>query len=132
MAFAEKDFQTEFNKWLVRRGWDKTTAFELKITKKDYINFKEVKPHQLRNLLLAKQKMIYKIPDVGMDQKPFDSFIMCDALAYVVILFYQPRKPKQFAMIEVDAYKKEALSSDRASLTLDRAREIGKIYLLNE
>ena len=136
MSFAEKDFQTLFNKWVVRHEYlfYTTTNFELKISKKDYINFKEVKAHQSRSLLSAARPsgLIYKLPDVGFDQKPFDCTYWKEAPGYIAILYYIPRKQKDFVLIEVDEFVAEMERSKRKSLTKERACDIGIVYNVNE
>jgi hypothetical protein len=128
MAYNEAKFQTEFNKWLSRQNWPGTFVCELKVCKTKSMPFNAVKPHQVRNLQLAKQRLIYKIPDAGYDQKPFDCFQISNAEAFVVVLFYQPRKPKEFIMIEVEHFVDEVMKSKRASLTKERACAIGTVY----
>jgi len=131
--YAEKDFQTMFSKWLVRHPtYFDTAVFELKICKKKSLPFTAVKPHQRRSLKLAQKCLIWKIPDDSMGEKPFDCFQIKDAESFVAILWYVPRKPKEFTLIEVDAYIAEMESSKRKSLTKDRACDIGILYNLNE
>lgn len=98
----EKDFQTEFGKWL-KTNWKCSAAFELKICKEKRFNLKRIEEHQIMNLIKVKHSILsYKISDSGLGQKPFDSFTLYQAPAYLVILFYKPRKPKMFYMIDVD------------------------------
>jgi len=120
----EKDFQTEFSKYL-KYVHQKTGAFELKLAKDDNIPFDAVKPHQVQALYNAKHShLIYKIPDDSYAQKPFDCFSLVGVPAYVVIMFYE-RGQKEFFMIDVDVWVKENTESKRRSLTVTRAREIG-------
>lgn len=88
--------------------------------------------HQEHALLAVKHAlMTYKIPDDSYDQKPFDCFFMAGAGANVVIRFRsKDRGQKEFFIIDVDAWKKERLSSERKSLTEERAREIGRTFFL--
>ena len=128
----EKDFQTEFNKWLKHSNFciSGKCVFELKICKGTSIPFNAVKEHQLAALSIAKHaSLIYKIPDDTIAQKPFDSFCISGAAGYVVILFYKPRE-KHMVLIDVDVYKKEQETSKRKSLVLNRAIEIGHKFTL--
>lgn len=120
----EKDFQTKFSLWLKYNA--KTSgAYELKITHEPSLPFSDVKPHQIQNLLLAKHsKLIHKIADVGVLQKPFDCFVLMGVPAYVVVMFYV-RGQKTFYMIDVDKWVEEVEKSNRKSLTEVRASEIG-------
>lgn len=104
-------------------------AFELKITKLGYLNFDRVKPHQIRNLRLAKKRLIWKIPDDSRGEKPFDCFQLRNAEAYIVIMYYK-RGQKEFVVIEVDTFVNEKETSTRKSLTEERAKEIGIICIL--
>ena len=130
MAYQEKDFQREFNKFL-KYSWDDTSVFELKICKGKSLPFSAVKEHQVNALIAAhRDKIIYKIPDDGFDQKPFDCFMIRRAFAYVVILFYVPRKEKKFYMIDIDNWMIEVQYSKRKSITEERARAIGIPFVL--
>lgn len=116
----EKDFQTYFNHWA--KAIHRTTgAFELKFTRTDSIPFSDVKPHQIAALKAAKHGvLVYKIPDVGLGQKPMDCFCLSGVPAYVVI-----RYPSGIAYgIDVDVFVEESRISDRRSLTEARAKVI--------
>ena len=126
----EKDFQLKFNKW-VKHNVKGTAVFELKITHGKSLPFNAVQEHQINALRLAKHSSIhFKIPDSGYAQNPFDSFQIANAPAWVVVMFYQ-RGQKKFYMIDVDVWIKEEETSDRKSLTEERAKEIGKTCLLS-
>ena len=120
----ELDFQTKFTRW-AKYNLPVSTACELKITNGPSLPFDSVADHQLIALKLAKGSSGagYKIPDCGISAKPFDFFFLIRAHAYIVVMFYK-RAQKEFFVIDVDAWEKETLSSDRKSLTEDRAREI--------
>lgn len=81
-------------------------------------------------LKLAKHsKLIHKIADVGVLQKPFDCFILSKTQAFVVVMFYS-KGQKEFYMIDVDDYENEWRTSERKSLTPKRASEIGVVCRL--
>ncbi len=125
----EKDFQTLFNRWLKHSWSDGSAAFELKIVHGSSLPFDSVKPHQADALFLAKHHvLIHKIPDLG-SLNPFDCYILKDADAYVVVMFYE-RGAKTFYMIDIDDWINETITSNRKSLTQERAKEIGIEYTL--
>jgi len=102
--FNEKTFTSKFNRWLLHSWLGESAVFELKVTKTNRMPFSAVKPHQIQNLLAAKNgKVIYKIPDDGFSQKPFDCFYLSKVLAYVVVYFYK-RGEKRFYMIPVEEF----------------------------
>lgn len=125
----EKDFQTEFNRWLKYR-WKTTGAFELKLTKGKSIPFDAIRPHQLQNLYNTKHShLIYKIPDVGFSQKPYDCVAFYGAAAYIVVMFYE-RGQREFFMVDIDDWQKAVQESDRKSFTVEDIRKIGRSYFL--
>lgn len=120
----ESDFQTKFNRWLKHCWAEHSAVFELKFSKTNSLPFSAVKPHQIENLTIANSgSFIYKIPDVGQAQKPFDSFIMRRVPAYIVVYYYTPGE-KDFYMIHLSDWLKERREGARMSLTRDRAQEI--------
>jgi len=98
--------------------------------------FTQVAEHQIEALTQAKQGNLYhKITDSpvswGMNtkmrftaKKPFDCMNIYKAEAYIVIVYYKPRKKKEFIFIDVDDFIKEQENSDRKSLTEERAKLI--------
>lgn len=132
MAQYERDFQSKFNRWC-KHIFLKTAVFELKISDGKSIPFSDVKEHQISSLYSAKHSnIVIKIPDLGL-QNPFDSLMMINVPAYVVIMFLaQERNRKKFVMIDIDIWISEKENTiDRKSLTEERACEIGTIYYLN-
>jgi penicillin-binding protein-related factor A (putative recombinase) len=128
---TERDFTTKFNRWL-KYNWMSSAVFELKICKEKSIPFNAVQPHQLANLRIAKNGVLpYKIDDSSLGQKPFDIVCMSKVPAYVVIFFYQKRGDNEFVVIDVDHFIDEMETSDRKSITKERAIEIGQIYSLS-
>lgn len=122
----EKDFQTEFNKWLKHRH-SSTGAFELKLTKEKSLPFNAVAPHQKLALQQAKHgKLIYKIPDESYSQKPFDGFMLVNVPAFVVVMFYE-RGQKKFYMIDIDDFLSLEQKGERKSITEEEASRIGRV-----
>ena len=132
----EKDMQTLWGKYLKTHRTDKTEVYELKIVKQTSMPFSRVNEHQIVALNQARKgNFYYKISDTGFPtaqdslmrftpQKPFDCMNIFKADAYVVIWFYKPRQKKKFILIGVRSFVEEVCSSDRKSLTEERAREI--------
>jgi hypothetical protein len=75
--------------------------------------------------------LVYKISDSGIGQKPFDTFKLEGVPAFVVVMFYK-RGQKDFFMIDIDAFMTEMHTSERKSLTEERAGKIGIKYTLGE
>lgn len=122
-----------------------STAWELKISKGNSIPFDSVKPHQVEGLMQAKgssrnpadaRALFHKITDMPMraagkaglmrfgKPKPFDCFALVNAEAYVAVLFYVPRGLKEVFLIDVDDWVTARNSSERKSLTRERAHAI--------
>lgn len=131
MAYQEKDFQTEFNKWWRHNKIHPNAAFELKISHNNRaLAFNALAPHQKQSLLTAKHRgVIFKIPDLG-NQNPFDCFSIKGS-AFVVVK-YHARGKREFVMIDIDVWCKEEEQLQRKSLTESRAKEIGEVYELGK
>lgn len=112
-----------------------SAVFELKIEKGNALPFNKVAPHQLEALVGAStdKGVYYRIMDQPWmperkfsfsKPKPFDCFYVRDVEAYVVVMFYKPRKRKEAIFIDVRNWMDEARDSKRKSLTEARAIEI--------
>lgn len=133
---VEKNFQTLFKHWLANNPPKKSCVYELKLEKKGSIAFDRVYDHQVAGLRQAKHKGLYhKIADTPMSwqgatpmrfgkPKPFDCLFLKGLEAYVVIMFYKPHQLKEMIFIDIDKWVEEKESSERRSLTVDRAKEI--------
>lgn len=129
----ERQFQTRFNQWLIETQFEYTAVFELKITKTNSLPFSQVYEHQINALLAAKhQRFAYKISDISLGMKPFDSFMMFQVRAFVVILYYKgPKKLNTAYMIDVDDFIKDRIITKRKSLLEHRALAIAtKTFIL--
>lgn len=105
-------------------------ALEIKFTRTGSIPFKAVVEHQRQGLLHAKTgSVVFKIPDLGL-QNPFDAFVLRNTEAWVVAVYYEPRRPKIAVFVDIEAWITEESWSERKSLTLERAQAIGKLYEL--
>ncbi len=120
---TERDFQRRFTRWC-KYNINKTSVFELKFCKDKSLPFSAVKEHQIEGLAAAKKKMVYKIPDLGM-QNPFDCLCVTGAEAYIVIMFYK-RGQKKFYMIELEDFLHMKGIFNRKSITEDMAKQYGR------
>lgn len=133
---VEKNIQSMLGKWLRDHIYffNGTVVMELKLEKGKSMAFDKVSEHQLLSLGKAKTTGLYhKINDApifaGMktrftNAKPFDCFYLKGVEAYIVIVYYKLRKPKEFLFIDVDRFLSEKCVSERKSLTEKRAIEI--------
>lgn len=107
------------------KKYKKTFAWEVKHTRgKDYLNFNEVKPHQIAKLLQVRHDIyVKKNKDTG-DLQDFDGQCLVNEPAYVVIKY-----PKGFVLISIDTFLLESQRSKRRSLTWSRAKEISTVVV---
>lgn len=121
----EKDFQGKLRHWALH-FMTETFAFECKVSHTDSLPFDALAPHQKQSLYVTKHaSLFYKISDDSPGFKPYDGFMMVHEPAYVVVMFTKYSK-KEFWMIDIDIWIKEEETSDRKSLTRERASVIGK------
>lgn len=89
MPVTERTLYPKFNELIRTRSFPTTTVFELKICHTERFRFSDVKPHQIRALQMSSNNGLYhKISDQSQGQKPFDSFLIKGAAAYIVVCFY--------------------------------------------
>lgn len=127
MAFQERQMQSLFTKDIKSQlnTFKTTAAWELKITKKPSLPFSRLEGHQEVALLKAKHSCVYhKISDQSLGFKPFDAFQICYSPAFVVVLFYTPRKPKIYYWIDIDDWVEHVSVSPRRSLTQEAAEKL--------
>ena len=125
----EKDMQTLFTKWLKKYG--DTGAYELKLCKKKSMPYNKVEEHQIDALLKSRNgRYAYKISDMSLGRKPYDCFCFHKSYAYVVIMFYVPRKPKIAYIIDIDLFLNAQMMYDRKSITEDICKDIGETIRL--
>lgn len=114
----EAKFNSEFRKWL-KESPLLSSAIELKQTTTNSLPFSALAPHQEMALLASKHNsLMFKLIDAGY-QNPFDMFFLVKSGAWVVIKY-----PEGFYVVDIDDFIKERESSDRKSLTEERAKEI--------
>lgn len=135
---VEREMQTLFKHWIANNPPAKASVYELKLEKTGRLSFDRVYDHQVAGLRQAKYKGVYhKIADqpaafIGGKRmhfggkKPFDCLFLKGLEAYVVVMFYKPKQTKVIYFIDIDRWVEEKETSERKSLTEDRAREISK------
>jgi len=131
----EKDMQRAFGKWLQKEGskyFTKTSVFELKIEKTHRMLFDKVKKHQICGLASVQSGLYHKISDSPIFQgqktrftapKPFDCLFLKDCDAYVVVLFYVPRKPKIIILLSLDDFLTFKKLHNKKSFTFEDFKE---------
>lgn len=128
MSYNEAKFQTAYNTWK-RYNMKITCAEELKIVKEDKFYLSDIEDHQILHLTNAHTGFFqFKIPDLG-NQNPFDSFSLYKVPAYIVILWYRPRKIKNVYVIPITEIQ-GLIDSSIKSLTEQKASEIA-LYTFN-
>lgn len=130
------NFQPLLMAWMERHGTS-SAAVEAKVTTGLSIPWDHLQPHQKDNLLRVKHgKLVHKISDlansVGFKTRlPFDLFILTGAKAFIAVQFdCQRRGNFEFVLIDVDDWCAEEKASNRASLTFERAKIIGRVFNL--
>ena len=128
MPYQEKHFASDFSLWLKTKQLLKF-SFAVEFKLKPYpkrLNFKsDFQPQQIPALLKTKHQCIYKkLSDMDPSLKPFDALQICNSKSFVAILFYKPRSPKTFQMIDIDqlqlfATTHKSLNQDEAKLICD-------------
>ena len=121
---TEKSYYAKIAQYYESKA-EETTAWEVKFTRTKYINFKCLAPHQEEKLLQSERTLSYKIPDSGINQKPFDGVTIVKGRPVFVAIYYSPRDAKVYE-IPIRLFLKEKYTSGNKSLKEDRAMEIGK------
>lgn len=123
MSMKENIFQTLFSRKNKTIG-----VFELKLTKTGRLPFDRLATHQEQALLRAEstEGVAHKISDMSADKKPFDCFRIANTPAYVVILFYTPRKPKILYFIRIKDFLALRARSSMKSMTEGEAKLISE------
>jgi hypothetical protein len=125
----EKDLTTRIIKYC-QHNIDYSCAIEVKITHEKSLPFARLEEHQRAALFFAKhRKLIHKIPDAGY-LNPFDFFILYKVPAYVCVMFYT-KGEKEFFLIDIDKWMAKEEASDRKSLRIEEARDIGQSHFLS-
>jgi len=87
----------------------------------DRLPFSAVKEHQLNALEAAGSEdgFLYKIADMGYDQKPFDMFFLRNAYDFIVVKY-----KTFFVLILRQDFVDESKRSKARSLSAEKAKEI--------
>lgn len=130
MQKREAEFQTRLNKWMkyhiealgLNAFW-----LEAKVSRTNSIPFSAVKDHQERSLKQAEEGYMYhKFSDAMRMGTPCDAIYTYKVGGIIALQYWKPQE-KTFYLIPYKAWVKEKESSNRKSLTEERAREIGII-----
>lgn len=121
---TEKSYYPDIGRYYEKHATN-TTTWEAKFTRTNYINFKALAAHQEQRLIQSERSYSYKIPDAGIAQKPFDGVTVVRATPMFIAIYYKPRETELYE-IPIRAFLKEKYESGEKSLSLERAREIGK------
>ncbi|RLC34857.1 MAG: hypothetical protein DRZ76_01760 [Candidatus Nealsonbacteria bacterium] len=134
----EKNFQQEFRNKNAIPG-----VFELKLCKSTSLPFSNIAPHQLKALSDAGSDagLYHKLTDQPVsfqqdrqniqEQKkqqrftrpaPFDCFFLKNIPAYLVVMFYTPRKKKNVYYIAIDSLLEMIEHAGRKSMTESMAQ----------
>lgn len=124
----EKDLQAIFGRKNTVHG-----VFELKMVKGPSKAFKDVEDHQIEALLRVSgnEGVYHKVADQTIGRKggfgaslkkPFDCFFLKNTPAFVVPIFYVPRKRKTAYYIPIDDFIIMRVMADRKSFTEEMAR----------
>ncbi len=118
----ESNFQTQFSHKNRIHG-----VFELKFTKGKSIAFKALAEHQEKALLdVSGEGLFHKISDQPVfagskvrftRKKPFDAFYLSQTMAYIVIMFWIPRKKKNVYYVKIEDWIEMRNKADRKSAT---------------
>ncbi|RLC34407.1 hypothetical protein DRH14_03040 [Candidatus Shapirobacteria bacterium] len=142
----EKHFQTEFKNNNTLYG-----CFELKLCKGKSLPFSAVADHQIKALLAVKSPkgLYHKLTDQPVSilqenekdkkdkkkdkknvkmrftrPKPFDCFYLGKQDAYIVVMFYVPRKKKNVYYIDIDDFLRMKKTASRKSFTEEMALKV--------
>ena len=126
----ESNFQSEFSKRNTLAG-----VFELKLCKGTSLPFSSVAEHQEEALLAASwggKGLFHKISDSPIFSghktrftrpKPFDCFFIRECPAYIVIMWWVPRKKKRAYYINIHEWMALKENTGRKSITEKMAEE---------
>lgn len=124
----ERNYYAKINKYYVKniKKYNNSIAWESKFTRNNRIRFDSLAGHQETHLLEAERCFAQKIADVGISLKPFDGFVLYEALVFFISIFYTPKKTEIYE-IPIREFLKEKYTSGTKSLTKEKAKEIGNL-----
>lgn len=123
----EASVTRDFKHWLEKNRPTECTVYEFKIIKLDKqksFAFSRVAEHQVEYLLASLEGFWLKIPDTSAingfsSQKPFDVAWIKSKFAFVVPIFYLPRKIKTAVMIPILEFIKLRSTHPKKSIHLE-------------
>lgn len=111
----------------------RSEVYELKITKTGRLPFARLAPHQERSLSNIDSSIgeYKKLSDMSADRKPYDSHFLVNVPAYVIVCFYQPRRPKILYFIRIkdfidfrDRHTMKSMTEEDAKVISERTLEL--------
>lgn len=106
---TERDLNSLLGKYLKDHPRDGTETYEVKRVMAKTFNIKVVEQHQIDGLLASLEGLYQKIADQPIKQqksKPFDCLWIVAKRAYVVPIFWKPRKYKKVFLIPIEEFLK--------------------------
>ncbi len=121
----ESQIQSLFGKKNTANG-----VFEIKLVKEKRFNFKsKMEDQQIPSLLKAESEdgCYHKLSDMSAGKKPWDCQRIANTPAYIVLVWYKPRKPKMAYYIRIGDISK--FIDNNKSITEEEARNICELFV---
>lgn len=128
---TEKSYYSKLTKYYIAysKNIQRSISWEAKFSRSNRISFTALQPHQEEKLLLSQSAYGEKIADAGIMRKPFDGWVLFNAEAYFIAIYFLPRETEIYE-INIRNFVDEKYGSDEKSLTKERSAQIGKrIYI---
>ncbi len=123
---TEKSYYAKLNRYYLSYALreQRSVTWEAKFSRTHRIPFSDLPAHQEEKLLKSMRAYGQKIPDAGVMKKPFDGYVVFNAEAFFVAIYFLPRQTEVYA-IHIRNFVDEKYRSTEKSLTKERAAEIG-------
>lgn len=123
---TEKSYYAKLDRYYLAYGLreGRSITWEAKFSRTHRIPFKALAAHQEEKLLKSMRAYGQKIADAGIMQKPFDGYVVVNAEAFFVAIYFLPRHTEVYE-IHIRNFVDEKYRSTEKSLTKERAAEIG-------
>jgi len=129
----ESQITRDWKHYLEKHPPDKTECYELKLvnlSKTKSFAFNRVAEHQMVGLQTSLEALWLKIPDTAAingfsSQKPFDVIWIKAYEAYVIVVFYEPRKFKKAVLIPIRDFVKLKNTWPKKSIKLEELEGLG-------
>lgn len=119
---TEKSYYSLISRYYTKNARN-TIVWEAKFTRTNYILFSSLKAHQEEKLLEAERVLAHKEPDVGIAKKNFDGYVLFNATALFIAIYYKPKGTVIYE-IPIRSFLKEKYTSNLPSLTIEQAKKI--------